>query len=185
MEKAKHRPGKIRAHQILEFDFAYMAIILAAMAAILATLCYIRHNSRTLMLYRNKKPDDIHEGKYNGLGGKFLPGETPEQCVIREVIEESGLTIKEPELRGIITFPVFDRVNDWYVFVFTADKFQGELIESAEGCLEWVNSDKLDELPLWDGDRIFLKWLDDDRFFSAQFIYEDGDFKGHTVKFYE
>ena len=76
---------------------------------ILATLCYVRHSGRTLMLHRIKKEKDMHEGKWNGLGGKMLDGETPEECVIREVREESGLTIKNPKLRGILTFPKFEK----------------------------------------------------------------------------
>ena len=82
------------------------------MPTILATLCYVRHDSQTLMLHRVKKANDMHEGKYNGLGGKFLPGETPEACAIREVQEESGLTMIEPELKGFIDFPRFDGTND-------------------------------------------------------------------------
>jgi 8-oxo-dGTP diphosphatase len=154
------------------------------MPKILATLCYVRHNGRTLMIHRVKKANDMHEGKYNGLGGKFEPGETPEQCAIREVEEESGLTMIEPRLKGIIDFPRFDGVNDWYVFIFTSDKFTGDLIESNEGNLRWVDNDKLLDLNLWDGDKIFLKWLDNDGFFSAKFIYEAGKFKEHTVTFY-
>lgn len=136
------------------------------------------------MLHRVKKENDIHEGKYNGLGGKFMPGETPEECAIREVKEESGLTIIEPRLKGVITFPLFDGSNDWYVFLFTVDKFEGKMIESSEGDLEWIDNDKLYDLPLWEGDKIFIGWLDDGRFFSARFIYENGEFKGHTVRFY-
>ena len=154
------------------------------MPTILATLCYVRHNGQTLMIHRVKKANDMHEGKYNGLGGKFEPGETPEQCAIREVQEESGLTMIEPRLKGFIDFPKFDGVNDWYVFIFTADKYTGSLIESNEGNLEWIDNEKLLDLNLWDGDKIFLKWLDNDSFFSAKFIYEAGQFKGHTVTFY-
>jgi len=86
----------------------------------LATLCYIKDNStnKTLMLYRNKKENDYHEGKWNGLGGKFELGETPEECAIRELKEESGLTVENPKLKGLLTFPNFDGVDDWYVFVF-------------------------------------------------------------------
>jgi 8-oxo-dGTP diphosphatase len=151
---------------------------------ILATLCYIRRENQTLMLHRVKKTNDIHEGKYNGLGGKLMPGETPEECVIREVKEESGLTIKEPLLKGVITFPRFDRINDWYVFLFTADRFEGEIIDSPEGNLEWIDNDSLFNIPLWEGDKIFMGWLDDDRFFSAKFIYENGEFISHSVTFY-
>ncbi|MFP4459435.1 MAG: NUDIX hydrolase [Candidatus Zixiibacteriota bacterium] len=153
---------------------------------ILATLCYIRKDGKTLMLYRNKKENDFHEGKYNGLGGKFEDGESPEECVIREVREESGLEIEEPKLHGVITFPNFDMVNDWYVFIFSADRFKGNLIESPEGRLEWVDDDKLLDLPLWDGDSIFLKWVyqKDCGFFSAKFNYHNRKMTDYTVDFY-
>ena len=102
----------------------------------LATLCYLRRNGRTLMLHRVKKQDDIHEGKWNGLGGKFEPGESPEECVVREVREEAGLKIKNPRLKGVLTFPGFAKGEDWYVFVFTAPEFTGRMRDCAEGELE-------------------------------------------------
>ncbi|MDZ7764918.1 MAG: NUDIX domain-containing protein [Melioribacteraceae bacterium] len=84
----------------------------------LATLCYIQKENKTLMLYRNKKENDYHEGKWNGLGGKFEPGETPEDCAIREIKEEAGLTVKKLVMKGFITFPLFDGKDDWHVFLF-------------------------------------------------------------------
>jgi 8-oxo-dGTP diphosphatase len=90
-----------------------------------------------------------------------------------------------PKLKGVLTFPLFDGANDWYVFVYVADEFEGELIESNEGKLGWIDNDKLLDLPLWDGDRIFLKWLDGDRFFSGKFIYKDGKLIDHTVIFHK
>src|SRR6476469_9924460 len=92
-----------------------------------ATLCYVQKGGKTLMLHRVKKKNDIHEGKWNGLGGKMEQGETPEECVIREVREESGLRIDQPELRAILTFPEFDGHDDWLVFLFVANRFSGEL----------------------------------------------------------
>ncbi len=152
----------------------------------LATLCYVidRMKNSTLMLHRVKKENDVHEGKWNGLGGKLEIGETPEDCVIREVKEESGLTIINPKLHGFITFPLFDGVDDWYVFVFTAENFSGELIDSAEGILEWIPNEGVTSLNLWDGDAIFLNWLKEDKFFSAKFVYEKGKLKSHLVSFY-
>ena len=96
----------------------------------LATLCYVinKTDNSTLMIHRVKKENDYHEGKWNGLGGKFENGESPEECAIREVKEESGLDIKNPKLHGFISFPMFDGVEDWYVFVFTATEFDGEMI---------------------------------------------------------
>jgi 8-oxo-dGTP diphosphatase len=150
----------------------------------LATLCYIHRGSQTLMLYRNKKQDDIHAGKWNGLGGKFMPGETPEECVCREVFEESGLSIKNPLLHGIMTFPSFRAGEDWYVFIFTATEIEGILHESAEGKLEWIEDQRLLSLNLWTGDKIFLEWLKQPNFFSAKFVYVQGELKEHQVVFY-
>lgn len=150
----------------------------------LATLCYVIDDDKTLMMHRVKKKNDMHEGKWNGLGGKFEHGETPEECVIREVKEESGLLIKNPKLHGFITFPMFDGKKDWYVFLFTAKEFEGNLIDSKEGILKWIPNDKLLELNLWEGDKIFIPWLFQDKFFSAKFIYEDGILKNYEFKFY-
>lgn len=150
---------------------------------ILATLCYIKHNRHTLMVYRNKKPNDIHEGKWNGLGGKFEPGESPEECVKREVWEESGLQIHNPKLHGLLMFPNF-KENDWYVFVFTAREFEGELIDSPEGKLEWIPDEKLAALNLWASDRVFFPWLDSEGFFSAKFLYAGDQMKRYEVSFH-
>jgi 8-oxo-dGTP diphosphatase len=150
----------------------------------LATLCYVIDKDKTLMLHRIKKENDMHEGKWNGLGGKFEQGETPEECVIREVQEESGLLIKNPKMHGFITFPLFDGKKDWYVFLFTAREFEGELIDSSEGKLEWIKNEKLIELNLWEGDKEFISWLLDDKFFSAKFVYENGKLKDYKVNFY-
>jgi 8-oxo-dGTP diphosphatase len=153
---------------------------------ILATLCYIKDvkNQKILMLHRVKKANDIHKGKWNGLGGKLEKGESPEDCVIREVKEESGLTIENPEWKGVITFPEFDGTNDWIVFVFTAEEFKGKLINSDEGKLEWIPSDELLNLNLWEGDKIFMEWLYREKFFSAKFNYLNGEFKDYSVYFY-
>ncbi len=150
----------------------------------LATLCYIKRDNRTLMLHRIKKENDMHQGKWNGLGGKFEPGETPEACAIREIYEESGLRVRNPELRGVLTFPAFNDDEDWYAFVFVAHDFDGELIDSPEGVLAWIDDDQLLDLPLWEGDRIFLKWLEQDRFFSGRFDYLDGQLAAHDVVFH-
>ena len=150
----------------------------------LATLVYVKRPGQTLMLHRIKRAGDMHQGKWNGLGGKFEPGESPETCATREVHEESGLTIHRPELRGILTFPNFRAGEDWYAFVFVARTFTGELIDSTEGVLQWIDDADLLHLPLWEGDRIFLPWLEQDRFFSGRFVYEDGRFCHHEVAFY-
>lgn len=147
----------------------------------LATLCYIRQNGKTLMLHRVKKKNDIHQDKWNGLGGKFLPGESPEECAIREVSEESGLRMINPRLKGILTFPEFSANEDWYVFVFLATEFEGELIESSEGNLEWISDDDLLDLNLWEGDRHFLKWLNKEVIFSGKFYYKNGNLLDYTM----
>ena len=98
----------------------------------LGTLVYIRENGRTLMLHRVKKKNDIHRGKWNTLGGKLEPGETPEECAIREVFEESGLSIENPEMKGILTFPSFDDIDDWYVFVFVTNRYEKQEVQDGE-----------------------------------------------------
>lgn len=151
---------------------------------IAATLCYIKDNDKVLMLHRIKKANDIHEGKWNGLGGKIESGETPEECVIREIFEESGLNISNPILKGIITFPNFDGENDWLVFLYTTNTFSGKLIDSNEGMLKWIDKDKVLNLPLWEGDKIFIPWLDENRFFSAKFVYKNKKLSDWSVAFY-
>jgi 8-oxo-dGTP diphosphatase len=135
---------------------------------ILASLCYIRHAGQTLMIHRVKRADDIHLGKWNGLGGKFEPGESPEECVTREVREESGLELRQPRLCGLLFFP----------------GFSGELKENEEGYLEWIPDDKLESLPLWPSDHIFLPWIRAGKFFSAKFVYNGDEMIDHSVTFY-
>ncbi len=137
------------------------------------------------MIHRVKKANDMHQGKWNGLGGKMEPGETPEECAIREIREESGLIVLRPDLRGILTFPGFSNDEDWYVFVFVVTEFSGDLIDSAEGRLEWIEDGKIPALNLWEGDRTFLKWLEsDDGFFSGKFVYKNGALINHDVVFH-
>lgn len=150
----------------------------------LATLCYVKSNGSTLMLHRIKKKNDMHEGKWNGLGGKLEMGETPEECVIREVYEESGLKIHSPRLHGFITFPLFDGVDDWYVFVYSAESFEGELIDSNEGVLKWIPDTELFDLNLWEGDKTFIEWMLEGKFFSAKFTYNDGRLTDYSVVFH-
>ena len=136
-------------------------------------------------LTHKEKKNDIHEGKWNGLGGKLIDGESPEECVVREVKEESGLDIKNPILKGILTFPKFDEVDDWMVFVFVSNEFSGELSECDEGVLEWIDNEKVMSLNLWDGDKIYMKWLTEHPFFSAKFIYKKRILQSHKVVFYD
>jgi 8-oxo-dGTP diphosphatase len=120
----------------------------------LATLCYVldKKHASTLMIYRNKKQNDYHEGKWNGLGGKFEPGESPEECAIREIEEESGLRIKSVQMKGFITFPLFDG-KTLVCFLYTV--FSGELIDSLKGS-RWIPNEKLTEIGLWDGIRFLF-----------------------------
>jgi 8-oxo-dGTP diphosphatase len=149
----------------------------------LATLCYLKQNGKTLMLHRVKKLNDIHAGKWNGLGGKLEAGESPEQCVIREVTEESGLVITQLCYHGLLVFADF-KGEDWYVWVFTSGQFSGDLIESNEGRLEWIADELLITLNLWPSDLIFLPWLETAGVFSARFQYHGDNMLAHTVSFY-
>ena len=149
-----------------------------------ATLCYVRRENKTLMVHRIKKENDMHQGKWNGLGGKLEPGETPEECAIREIREESGLEVKHLVLKGLLTFPLFAKNEDWYAFVYVVDQVEGDLIDSPEGILEWVDNEKILELNLWEGDHIFLPWLERSGFFSAKFVYDNGRYIDHQVVFY-
>lgn len=157
---------------------------------ILATLCYLKKDNKTLMMHRVKKKDDMHEGKWNGLGGKFEPSETPEECVIREIKEETGLDIVKPRLHGRIAFnDVSDESpNKMHVYVFTAREFNGNLIsskDSREGNLKWIPDDNLFDLNLWEGDKIFLRWLEEEHgFFSAKFVYDGNKLVDHSVVFH-
>lgn len=127
----------------------------------LTTLCYIEKDDSLLMLYRNKKKQDQSQGKWLGIGGKLEPGESPEDCVIREVYEETGLRLTEYSFRGVVTF-ISDCWEDELMFMFTATGFEGELANNCnEGELVWIKKDKLMELSLWEGDRYFLQDLID------------------------
>ncbi|MBC8506674.1 MAG: 8-oxo-dGTP diphosphatase [Anaerolineales bacterium] len=150
----------------------------------IATLCYLRKDEHTLMLHRVKKENDMHAGKWNGLGGKFEPGESPEECARREILEECGLIPNALILKGIITFPAFDAIDDWYTFIFLVPEFDGQMIDSDEGNLEWIPNDELLDLNLWAGDRVFLPWLDQEEFFSGKFVYDRGEFVDYEVSFY-
>jgi len=151
------------------------------------TLCYVRNNGKTLMLEVTKE-NSIHTSFWNGLGGKLEPGETPEECVIREIFEESGLKIANPRLKGRITFAEKEfsnlDLNNGHVYVFTAEEFTGDLIESSEGKLHWVPDPELINLKTHTGDKIFFPWLEQDKFFSAKFVYRGDELVSHEVRFY-
>ncbi len=154
------------------------------MKIINATLCYIQRNNETLMLHRVKKDYDIHQDKWNGLGGKFESGESPEECLLREIKEESGLILTDYKLAGLLSFPKFDGHNDWQVFLYQAWGFKGDMIDSPEGNLLWIPNHKLLDLNLWEGDKLFIKWMLQNKFFSAKFVYSNKVLEHYSVKFY-
>ena len=138
----------------------------------LTTLCYIENDrGEYLMLHRTKKQNDLNAGKWIGVGGKFEADETPEECLLREVYEETGLTLTRYRFRGIVTF----LSNEWegeYMHLFTADKYEGTLCDCNEGELAWVPKNDVLKLNLWEGDHIFLReLLKNDRFFSLKLSY--------------
>ena len=141
---------------------------------ILTTLCYIEKDGAYLMLHRVKKKQDPNEGKWIGIGGKFEQDESPEDCLLREVYEETGLTLTRYHFRGIVTF-INSEWETEYMHLFTADGFEGELKDDCpEGTLKWVSFDDIPSLALWEGDRIFLRKLMENHssVFSMKLIYQ-------------
>lgn len=137
----------------------------------LTTLCYLERDDSYLMMHRVKKEKDINKDKWIGVGGHFERDESPEECLLREVKEETGLELTDFRLRGLVTF-MSDRWQTEYMFLYTAQGFQGTLTECSEGTLEWVPKRKLNELPIWEGDKIFFRLLEEDRgFFSLKLRY--------------
>ena len=137
------------------------------------TLCYIQRGKDYLMLHRIKKQNDLNQDKWIGVGGKFEDKESPEDCLLREVREETGLTLTSYRYRGIVTF-ISDRWPTEYMHLFTADGWTGTLKECDEGVLEWLPRRRLLELPHWEGDTIFLDLIarEDTPFFSLKLCYE-------------
>lgn len=143
----------------------------------LTTLCYIEKDDSYLMLHRVKKEVDVNKDKWIGVGGHFEKEESPEECLLREVKEETGLTLKSWRFRGLITF-VCEGWNTEYMCLYTADKFHGELKECDEGELLWVPKSKLNELNLWEGDKIFFRLLEErEDFFTMKLVYEGDELK--------
>ncbi len=140
-------------------------------------------------MHRNKKENDVHEGKWISVGGKLEAGESPEECAVREIFEETHLKVKQMDFKGVITFPNFTPGHDWYTYVFKVTAFEGELIsddESHEGTLEWVPYSKVLEKPTWEGDYQMFKWiLEDVPFFSAKFTYQENRLIDQKVTFYQ
>ena len=136
------------------------------------TLGYVERDDAYLMLHRVKKKNDLNHDKWIGIGGKFEDGESPEECMRREALEETGLTLHDLRLRGIVTF-VSNEWDNEYMFLYTCTQFSGELTECKEGNLEWVPKDKVCDLPIWEGDKIFFRLLNENApFFSLKLSYE-------------
>lgn len=138
----------------------------------LTTLCYLERGDEYLMLHRVTKQNDENHDKWIGIGGKFEPGESPEDCLVRECREETGLTLTDYRFRGIVTF-VSDEWGTEYMHLFTAVGFTGTLHPCDEGELAWIKKARLRELTLWEGDRIFLQLLEENApFFSLKLRYQ-------------
>lgn len=136
------------------------------------TLCYIQNNNKYLMLHRIKKDEDVNKGKWIGIGGRVEEGESPEECVLREVKEETGLTLTSYLYRGIVIFKS-DKYEDEKMHLYTADGYVGELTECNEGVLEWIDRDEMYNLPMWEGDKIFLGLIRTDaKFFNLVLEYK-------------
>ena len=136
------------------------------------TLCYVLQGNDVLMLHRIKKKNDINKDKWIGIGGKFEGEESPDECLLREAKEETGLTLTSWKCRGIVTFLNEGSFGE-YMYLFTADEFEGELKECDEGDLQWVSREFLNKLPKWEGDQIFLDLLwQDAPFFLLKLRYD-------------
>ena len=154
----------------------------------LTTLCYIEKDNKYLMMHRVKKEHDINKDKYVGVGGHFEYGESPDECLKREVMEETGLTLIKYKPRGIVTFIYGDentpeeRVVE-YMHLYTATEFSGELIDCDEGELVWIDKDKVYDLPIWEGDKIFFRLMEErEDYFSLKLVYsEAGELIEHDI----
>lgn len=136
------------------------------------TLCHIEKDGKYLMLHRIKKENDLNQDKWVGIGGKFEDKESPEECNLREVYEETGLRILSYRYCGIVTF-VSDKWETEYMHIFHSDSYEGEIKECDEGVLEWIDKQELLKLPIWEGDKIFLRLMDNNApFFSLKLQYE-------------
>lgn len=138
----------------------------------LTTLCYIEQDGKYLMMHRIKKKNDINQEKWIGIGGHFEPNESPEECLLREAMEETGLTLTSYQFRGLVTF-LSDKWETEYMCLYTADAYEGTLTECNEGELVWVDKEAVMDLNLWEGDKIFFRLLNEGApFFSLKLRYE-------------
>lgn len=141
----------------------------------LTTLCYLIKDGKYLMMHRVKKENDVNKDKYIGVGGHFEYGESPDECLLREVKEETGLTLLDYKARGIVTFVYGEDVVE-YMHLYTSDKFEGELTDCDEGELVWIPIKEVFDLPIWEGDKLFFKRLEEsEEFFSLKLVYDLSD----------
>lgn len=149
-----------------------------------STLVHLVSDDRYLMLHRTKKEGDYNKDKWIGVGGKFEPQESPEECARRETFEETGLTVGRMDYRGIVTF-VYKDITE-YMHLFTSDDFSGTMRVCDEGDLEWVEINRVCELPIWEGDKIFFRLMEKKvPFFSVKLVYNDeGELIGHDEHVY-
>lgn len=148
------------------------------------TLCYIEKDGAYLMIHRIKKQNDMNKDKWIGIGGKFENGESPFDCARREIKEETGLNISNLNYRGIVTF-VSDLYGTEYMHLFTSSEYEGEVnYDCYEGTLEWVKKEKINNLPIWEGDKIFFELLDrKTKFFSLKLCYEGDKLVSHVIEY--
>ena len=143
-----------------------------------STLCYLEKDGKYLMLHRNAREQDLNKDKWIGVGGKLEHGESPEDCLYREVLEETGYSLQGHSFRGIVTF-VYGEITE-IMYLYVSDNFTGEEKPCDEGELAWIDKTEVKDLPIWEGDKVFLKLLEDDHpFFSLKLIYDDS---GNLVK---
>lgn len=169
-----HYKKEYEKHQLVETRLKKCAetIHMSAGMECLSTLCYLERDGKYLMLHRTVKKNDVNKDKWIGVGGHFEDGESPEECVLREVKEETGYTLTSFRYRGLITFLSGDGVTE-YISLFTADGFMGEPIACDEGQLEWVSKEKVWGLNIWEGDKIFFRLLDERcPFLSLKLAYD-------------
>ena len=148
---------------------------------IITTLVYLKRNNQTLLLYRNKKEKDINQGKWIGVGGKLKNGESPYECAVRETYEETGYRIHSARFVGMVSFPGLYYGEDELMFIYTSSHFSGELHETNEGELHWVNDEEVGTLPTWEADHHYLSWPNDDKAHEAKVVYQND----HLVSYEE
>lgn len=149
----------------------------------LTTVCYLQRDSKYLMLHRTKKKVDVNKGKWIGVGGKLEAGETPQECVIREIKEETGYTANNCRERGIVVFNYNDNPSE-FMYLFTCNDFSGEMIECDEGDLKWIPENEVKQLNLWEGDKIFIDLVQNNApYFFLTLNYNNDELISHELEF--